>query len=53
MTATTRASADLVGADLIRLLKTLKLGALADTLPQRTALARQHNSAISDSSKSC
>ena len=31
-----------VGADLLRLLKTLKLGALADTLPERAALARQH-----------
>lgn len=30
------------GADLLRLLKTLKLGALADTLPERAALARQH-----------
>jgi hypothetical protein len=34
--------ADPVGADLTRLLKTLKLGALADTLPERAALARQH-----------
>ena len=31
-----------VGADLTRLLKALKLGALADTLPERAALARQH-----------
>jgi DNA replication protein DnaC len=31
-----------IGADLIRLLKTLKLGNLADTLPERAALARQH-----------
>ena len=42
MTTTNRASADPAGADLIRLLKTLKLGALADTLPERAALARQH-----------
>lgn len=41
-TATNRKPADPVGADLIRLLKTLKLGALADTLPERAALARQH-----------
>ena len=33
---------DPVGADLPRRLKTLKLGALADTLPERPALARQH-----------
>ena len=39
---THRAPADPVGADLLRLLKTLKLGALADTLPERAALARQH-----------
>src|SRR5271167_4442582 len=39
---THRAPADPVGADLTRLLKTLKLGALADTLPERAALARQH-----------
>ena len=32
---THRAPADPVGADLLRLLKTLKLGALADTLPER------------------
>ncbi|MCH5645692.1 IS21-like element helper ATPase IstB [Gordonia sp. ABSL49_1] len=31
-----------IGADLLRSLKALKLGALADTLPQRAALARQH-----------
>ncbi len=31
-----------IGPDLITLLKTLKLGALADTLPERAALARQH-----------
>jgi IstB-like ATP binding protein len=37
-----RAPAHPVGADLLRLLKTLKLGALADTLPERAALARQH-----------
>jgi DNA replication protein DnaC len=43
MTATTNHKpADPVGADLVRLLKTLKLGALADTLPERAALARQH-----------
>jgi hypothetical protein len=39
---THRAPADPVGADLNRLLKALKLGALADTLPERAALARQH-----------
>ena len=39
---THRAPADPVGADLTRLLKALKLGALADTLPERAALARQH-----------
>lgn len=39
---THRAAADPVGADLLRLLKALKLGALADTLPERAALARQH-----------
>jgi DNA replication protein DnaC len=42
MTATQRKPAEPVGADLVRLLKTLKLGALADTLPERAALARQH-----------
>ena len=42
MTTTSRAAADPVGADLLRLLKALKLGALADTLPERAALARQH-----------
>jgi DNA replication protein DnaC len=42
MTTTHHKPADPVGADLIRLLKTLKLGALADTLPERAALARQH-----------
>ncbi|UPW04731.1 IS21-like element helper ATPase IstB [Rhodococcus pyridinivorans] len=31
-----------VGTDLVRLLKALKLGALADALPERAALARQH-----------
>ena len=39
---THRAPADPVGGDLLRLLKALKLGALADTLPERAALARQH-----------
>jgi DNA replication protein DnaC len=39
---TTTAAAEPIGADLTALLKTLKLGALADTLPQRAALARQH-----------
>lgn len=39
---THRALADPVGVDLLRLLKALKLGALADTLPERAALARQH-----------
>jgi DNA replication protein DnaC len=42
MTTTNRKPAEPVGADLIRLLKTLKLGALADTLGERAALARQH-----------
>lgn len=42
MTTTTHKPAEPVGADLIRLLTTLKLGALADTLPERAALARQH-----------
>lgn len=42
MTTTHHKPADPVGADMIRLLKTLKLGALADTLPERAALARQH-----------
>ncbi|MGB2920396.1 MAG: hypothetical protein WBB57_00995 [Mycobacterium sp.] len=35
---THRAPAEPVGADLTRLLKTLKIGALADTLPERAAL---------------
>jgi len=39
---THRGAADPVGADLLRLLKTPKLGAMADTLPERAALARQH-----------
>ena len=34
--------AEPIGPDLITLLKTLKLGQLADTLPERAALARQH-----------
>lgn len=38
---TTRAT-EPIGTDLTALLKSLKLGALADTLPQRAALARQH-----------
>ncbi len=43
MSANTRTAAtDPVGTDMIRLLKALKLGALADTLPERAALARQH-----------
>lgn len=42
MTSTHRSATQPVGADLTRLLKALKLGALADTLPQRAALARQH-----------
>jgi DNA replication protein DnaC len=33
---------DPVGADLTRILKTLKLSGLTDTLPERLALARQH-----------
>ncbi|KXO96222.1 IS21-like element helper ATPase IstB [Tsukamurella pseudospumae] len=32
-----------IGADMLALLKALKLGALADTLPERAALARQHD----------
>lgn len=40
---TTPRPADPIGPDTITLLKALKLGALADTLPQRAALARQHN----------
>lgn len=40
--STHRSPADPVGVDLTRLLKALKLGALADTLPERAALARQH-----------
>jgi DNA replication protein DnaC len=42
MTTANRKPAEPVGTDLIRLLKTLRLGALADTLPERAALARQH-----------
>lgn len=42
MTSTHRSASQPVGADLTRLLKALKLGALADTLPERAALARQH-----------
>ncbi|EON30337.1 IstB domain-containing protein ATP-binding protein [Gordonia terrae C-6] len=42
MTRTTNSVPEPVGADMLGLLKTLKLGALADTLPQRAALARQH-----------
>ena len=42
MTTTNRKPAEPVGTDLIRLLKILRLGALADTLPERAALARQH-----------
>jgi DNA replication protein DnaC len=42
MTTTHHKPAEPAGTDLIRLLKTLKLGALADTLPERAALARQH-----------
>ena len=36
---THRAPADPIGADLLRLLKTLKLGAMVDTLPERAALS--------------
>jgi DNA replication protein DnaC len=39
---TTTAATEPIGADLTALLKTLKPGALAGTLPQRAALARQH-----------
>ncbi len=39
---TTPGPVDPVGPDTIALLKALKLGALADTLPERAALARQH-----------
>lgn len=42
MTTTNRGATDPIGADLLRLLKILKLGAMADTLPERAALARQH-----------
>ena len=42
MTSTHRSATQPVGTDLTRLLKALKLGALADTLPERAALARQH-----------
>ena len=42
MTNTHHRPADPIGADLLRLLKALKLGAMADTLPERAALARQH-----------
>ena len=50
-TARTSATAEPVGTDLVRLLKALKLGALAGTLPERVALARNTNSATSVSSK--
>ena len=46
MSSTHHRPAEPIGADLLRLLKTLKLGALADTLPERAALARQHNLAL-------
>jgi DNA replication protein DnaC len=44
MTTTTTpvGPADPVGADLTRILKTLKLGGLTNTLPERLTLARQH-----------
>lgn len=42
MTTTTTGPIDPIGADLTAILKALKLGALKDTLPQRLALARQH-----------
>src|SRR5690606_36696772 len=42
MTTTHRGASDPIGADLLRLLKALILGAMADTLPERAALARQH-----------
>lgn len=41
-THTRTAATEPVGTDMVRLLKALKLGALADTLPERAALARQH-----------
>lgn len=41
--AATPGPVDPIGPDTIALLKALKLGALADTLPERAALARQHN----------
>ncbi|ORI23609.1 ATP-binding protein [Rhodococcus sp. 1168] len=41
-TTRTTATTEPVGTDLVRLLKALKLGALAETLPERAALARQH-----------
>ncbi|MCZ4077769.1 IS21-like element helper ATPase IstB [Rhodococcus sp. H36-A4] len=41
-TRTATVTTEPVGTDLVRLLKALKLGALAETLPDRAALARQH-----------
>lgn len=41
-THTRTAATEPVGTDMVRLLKALQLGALADTLPERAALARQH-----------
>ena len=43
MTTTTHAAApEHVGTDLTRILLTLKLSGLKDTLPERLTLARQH-----------
>ena len=44
-----RSAAQPVGADLTRLLKALKLGALADTLPERARAPASTNSATSAS----
>lgn len=41
-TPTANGPQDSIGSDLVALLKALKLGALRDTLPERLALARQH-----------
>lgn len=42
MTTTTSAPIDPIGADLSKTLRALKLSGLKDTLPERLALARQH-----------
>jgi DNA replication protein DnaC len=43
MSTTTTAPVDPIGGDLMRTLKALKLGPLAQTLPERLVLARQRN----------